>query len=408
MVSLPYERELAFLCEVMKRSRLATETVTLTTLAERMHTEDIEDLFALRGLSAARLSSLRERTLYLLSDRIGLSYRLLLLPGATPATFLLVGPYRAAVLPQNGMIELGEQLGIAPKRQQYFAEYYGSIPHVPSDSPLWGMLYTFCELAFGISSFAVEELKPDLLWESPPPTVPTTEMAADAPMRIKAMEQRYAFENEMIRAVEQGELHAEERLFASLSGAAFEKRLADPLRNSKNYAIIMNTLLRKAAEQGGVHPTLIDRVSSGFAAAIEELPSPERSARLMREMFRTYCLLVRERRTAHLPAAVRETVVHIHADLSSDLSTGTLARELGISIPYLSAAFRRAMGVTLSEYVRSRRMQYAARLLTDTGLEIQTVALHCGLPDLQYFSKLFKAEYGMSPSRYRAASRGNA
>ncbi len=396
-------QELSFLCDVLERSRVGVETVALSDLVARMEQESGEEPFALRGLSAARLAALRERTLYLVSDPMGLSYRLLLIPEMTPATLLLIGPYRAVALSQDRLMEMGERLGIPPNRQQYFTEYYNGIPHLPSDAPLWMMLYTFCERVFMSSAFAVEELHADLVGRVPSVDAATASMTADATLRVKAMEQRYAFENELIRAVEQGQLHTEERLLAALSADVFVKRLPDPVRNSKNYAIIMNTLLRKAAERGGVHPVGLDRVSSAFAAAIEALPSAERSLELMREMFRTYCRLVREQRTAHLPRAVREAVLRIHADLAADLSTGALAREQGVSTAYLSAAFRRTTGDTLSEYVRRRRMQYAAQLLTSTGLQIQTVALHCGLPDLQYFSKLFKAEYGMSPSQYRMA-----
>ena len=51
-------------------------------------------------------------------------------------------------------------------------------------------------------------------------------------------------------------------------------------------------------------------------------------------------------------------------------------------------------------------MEHAAHLLGSTSLQIQTVALHCGIMDVQYFSKLFKRQTGMTPSDYRAARRG--
>jgi AraC-like DNA-binding protein len=46
-------------------------------------------------------------------------------------------------------------------------------------------------------------------------------------------------------------------------------------------------------------------------------------------------------------------------------------------------------------------MEYAEYLLNSTTLQIQTVALHCGILDLQYFSKLFKRHSGMTPTEYR-------
>ena len=41
----------------------------------------------------------------------------------------------------------------------------------------------------------------------------------------------------------------------------------------------MNTLLRKAAESGGVHPLYIDRISSDFAKRIESLVSENQAKR---------------------------------------------------------------------------------------------------------------------------------
>ena len=48
----------------------------------------------------------------------------------------------------------------------------------------------------------------------------------------------------------------------------------------------------------------------------------------------------------------------------------------------------------------------ATYLLTTTGLQIQTVALHCGIMDVQYFTKIFKRMKGMTPRQYREASKG--
>ncbi|MBO5899054.1 MAG: helix-turn-helix transcriptional regulator, partial [Clostridia bacterium] len=62
---------------------------------------------------------------------------------------------------------------------------------------------------------------------------------------------------------------------------------------------------------------------------------------------------------------------------------------------------KRETGKTLSEYTREKRIQHAAHLLATTQLQIQTVALHCGMMDVQYFSKVFKRELGLTPSEYR-------
>ena len=193
----------------------------------------------------------------------------------------------------------------------------------------------------------------------------------------------------------------EGELFAFLSDVSFEKRSADALRNAKNYSIIMNTLLRKAAERGGVHPLYLDRVSSDFALRIEALPSLMENAPLMVDMFRTYCRLVRKHATEKLSPLVQRVLLLIDSDLSADLSLGRLAKHQGFSEGYLSTVFKAETGKTLSAHIREKRIRHAMHLLRSTSLQIQTVALHSGIMDVQYFCKIFKRETGKTPKEYR-------
>ena len=43
----------------------------------------------------------------------------------------------------------------------------------------------------------------------------------------------------------------------------------------------------------------------------------------------------------------------------------------------------------------------AANLLRHTQLQVQTVAQHCGIGDVNYFSKVFKRHFGLTPRQFR-------
>ena len=163
----------------------------------------------------------------------------------------------------------------------------------------------------------------------------------------------------------------------------------------------MNTLLRKAAERGGVHPVYLDRVSSEFAAKIEQMSLLSEFSSFMREMFISYCRLVRKHSIKRYSPVVQKTVLLIDSDLSAPLTLSALAAAQGLSEGYLATVFKKETEKTVSEYVREKRMKHAAHLLTTTRLQIQTVALHCGIMDVQYFSKLFKKHTGKTPKEYR-------
>jgi len=261
------------------------------------------------------------------------------------------------------------------------------------------MLHSFLERVFGSQSFAVVNISSD----APQPHLErrVSEGLDDSVINIRALESRYGFENELMNAVALGQIHKETMLSGILLEEFMEKRAQDFLRNTKNYCIILNTLLRKAAERGGVHPVSLNEISSRFAMKIEQLDSASACPSLMREMFRGYCRLVRKSSVGAYSQAVQRTVSLIDMDLSAELTTGSLAKAQGLSVGYLSSVFSKETGFTVSEFVRKRRMERAKELLKSTGLQIQTVALHCGIMDLQYFSKMFKRETGVTPKEYR-------
>ena len=163
----------------------------------------------------------------------------------------------------------------------------------------------------------------------------------------------------------------------------------------------MNTLLRKAAENGGVHPIYLDSTSSSFARKIELLNSSYAVQGLMLEMFRTYCRLVNKHSMKNYSVPVQKAIILIDSDLTSDLSLSSIATKLNVSSGYLSALFKKETGQTLTEHVNNKRIKNAMLLLETTKLQVQTIAQYCGILDMQYFSKMFKKYTGTTPKKYR-------
>ena len=395
--------ELTFLCQVLQKSRVKSGMIDQAELGNLLKEAHPVDFFQSRAFFSELIPTFHPYTVYSLTDSLSFCYRLLLLPDMPEPTVFYVGPYFEETPSEQAVLELGERNGISPQKQRFFSEYYASIPTLPASSPIWIMFHTFCERIWKSHPFTVKEITQGF-----DPAKALDDYAlqdadpSDVLVRMEAIERRYAFENDIIHAVAMGRAYMESQLRSAFSAHFLEKRTSNLLRNSKNYMIIMNTLLRKAAEQGGVHPMHIDKLSSKFAEKIENMPVVSETSSLMCEMFRSYCKMVSEHSMQHLSPVVQRTLLIIDEELSADLSTGRIAAAQGISTGYLSARFKKEMGKTLSEYICERRMEYAAQLLRTTSLQIQTVALHVGIMDLQYFSKVFKKHHKMTPSAYRA------
>ena len=396
-----YTNELDFFTELMKRYGVKVRMLTA---------EQIEELYSAELLGADRealggfLSGLAPDTLYRTKDALGCSYKLLLMNRGERETrvLLIIGPYRQEPPSDEQLLEISERLGLTPARHHELKLYLSSVPTLAEDSPLMGAIAVLCERVFGTRDYEVvftqeEAIRPDV-----PLTKTLSDVSVDdAMVSMREMEERYAFENKIIRSVELGLTGESAKLASAFNSKLFDVRTSDPIRNAKNYCIIMNTLLRKAAERGGVHPIYLDRMSSSFAVKIEECELSRDCTALMSQMYRDYTRLVKKHSFRSYSPVVRRVILAVESDLSRELSTATLSDSQGISAGYLSAVFKRETGVTLTEFIRMRRMEYAQYLLDSTSLQIQTVALHCGILDLQYFSKLFKRHTGMTPSEYR-------
>ena len=95
------------------------------------------------------------------------------------------------------------------------------------------------------------------------------------------------------------------------------------------------------------------------------------------------------------------TIHYIEHHYPQNLTVRQLADELNVSINRLISDFRTETGKTPGSYIQHVRLSQASRLLSNTDLTIQNISTMAGIPDANYFIKLFKREYSMTPNQYR-------
>lgn len=403
-IVLPYQQELELLRDTFQKSHVTLSCIQESRFYELREVNPLQSNIDQNDTSLQKLfpQSLMPYTFYKQTDVYRRAWVYLLLPKSEEQKVLLVGPYLAAPISEEELLEMSEEYGLSPQMQRTLREYYASLPVLRDTNLLFVMLETFCERVWHRPSFAVVDVNrehhiPASLLNVAPRTDSFDEHLAN----MKVLETRYKFENEMIRAVTLGQIHKEKQFLSGFTAMPLEMRSSSPLRSAKNYSIIMNTLLRKAAENGGVHPVYLDRISSDFARKIEDISVLSAFPTLMNEMFLSYCRLVRKHSIRHYSPTVQKAILLIDSDFSAPLTLANIAAAQGVSEGYLATVFKKETDKTVTEYVREKRMKHAAHLLTTTKLQIQTIALHCGIMDVQYFSKLFKKHTGKTPKEYR-------
>jgi two-component system response regulator YesN len=84
-----------------------------------------------------------------------------------------------------------------------------------------------------------------------------------------------------------------------------------------------------------------------------------------------------------------------------DISVEKLCSKLHVSPTYFSTIFKKETGMNFVNYLTAVRLEEAVKLLNTTDYKTYMIAEKVGYPEANYFSYVFKKEFGVSPSKYR-------
>jgi AraC family transcriptional regulator len=101
-------------------------------------------------------------------------------------------------------------------------------------------------------------------------------------------------------------------------------------------------------------------------------------------------------------ARVTRSVRAIERRPDGALGLGSLAREAGLSPYHFLRTFERLTGITPHQYVRRARLRDAASRLAAEREKVLDIALDCGFGDVSNFNRAFRAEFSVSPLKWKA------
>lgn len=218
----------------------------------------------------------------------------------------------------------------------------------------------------------------------------------------KKLKERYAGEDKLLSYITNGDIVLAQREFSKYPISSLEIiRTKDSIRDTKNLLLIANTLFRRASYIGGVHPIYLDELSGKWTIKIEQTLSLKDLNNIYNQMIKSYCILTKEHSLLKYSPIIKETLMFINLNISSNLTVKKVAHEVGLSPDYLTRLFKKELGVNIITYINKKRIYTSLELLKDTNLSIDEIVDLIGLSTTSYFYTLFKREIGVSPKQYR-------
>lgn len=104
---------------------------------------------------------------------------------------------------------------------------------------------------------------------------------------------------------------------------------------------------------------------------------------------------------------LNKIIDYLEENLTNDIDTKKLAKKLGLNDFIMGRVFSIVTNISISEYIRKRRLSLAFEELKLTDNKIINIALKYGYDSHISFSRSFKKEFGITPSNLRKVKEDN-
>lgn len=348
------------------------------------------------------LKQIQEKTIYHLRDTFQCSYSFLRPPGS--GELMICGPVLFEEMRPSRLNSIAARARLPQELHTVLQSYYLRIASFPAPAIYYSIFLTLGNTLFGENQYETvyQDMNDMDDWYESYSRHYRSE--GDSMMNIEMIEMRYALEAQLLNAVFNGNEAGAMALVSKLSSVALPSRLSDELRDYKDYTITFNTLFRKKAEEAGVHPIHIDLCSNQHIQLIEQITNKDQCLTVWSRITLNYCRLIRKHTLKDYSLLTQKIITYISSDLTADLSLKTMSEWLNVNASYLSTLFKKEVGIPLTDFVNRQRIEQAKKLLIATELPTKTIAQQCGIPDIYYFSRLFKKRTGVTPKLYRESA----
>ena len=212
----------------------------------------------------------------------------------------------------------------------------------------------------------------------------------------------YEKELEFYAAVSSGNIERVKELYTPLAVECYGKLSKDKIRNIKYHLVITIALIARFCIEAGMPTETAYTISDIYINRLDESTTEQQLSDIHRETFLEYAKRMQKLNSGDAYSKhVLMCIDLIYENIYKGIRVSELADELGLTPQYLSKLFRSEVGMTISEYIMSRRIQAAENMLKFSDYTPLDISNYLSFSSHSHFISAFRKHTGMTPKQYR-------
>jgi len=203
-------------------------------------------------------------------------------------------------------------------------------------------------------------------------------------------------ENRFMSFIVSGQLDLLEQNFQSILLKIAQLSLEEAHTETLGMVLTLDTIARK-------HWTATGNEHDGQAniRAVHELESTAEVVHWLSRELERFLHLLNESLGCRSTGIIQRAIAYMERSYMSGCSLQDVAAHVYLNPKYFSVLFKKETGENFVQYLTRIRLQKAQMLLNNTELPVTEIAIRAGYDDPNYFSTVFRKDFGMSPNEYR-------
>ena len=194
--------------------------------------------------------------------------------------------------------------------------------------------------------------------------------------------------------------NCKEDAFIHLEGTGVLSR--NTLTNIKYHFVVTAAMLTRYCIDGGLEPEQAYRLSDFYILKMDTCTTVRQIADLHHEMAKDFTgKMVLQKKSSILSKPVVQCVDYIYSHIKERITVAVLAEYTGLSESYLSRVFKQNLGISISDYIREKKIEKATHLLRYSDKSIIDIANYLSFSSQSHFIQTFENFTGMTPKKYR-------